>query len=126
MNLKNVTSTHAGPGPGPYHPDEWTGLGLCRDGELKALDAWFAPPGSPEAIQAAATCFICPVRLSCLAHAQARDEQWGIWGGEQFEIALCHNGLHAMTDDNSAHRGSSIKCLECERERSRRRKRRAA
>jgi hypothetical protein len=117
-------------GVGPYRPAEWTARGLCH--QEVSVD-WFGPPGSPEAVQAAATCFICPVRLSCLSAAQGRDEQWGIWGGEQFQqqeelpdVPSCRNGLHAMTQDNMATRAGKVKCLECERERSRRRKRRAA
>ena len=127
-SLRAVTQTHSG----PYTPDEWTALALCQSDKLVELDAWFAPPGSAAAVQAAATCFICPARLSCLAAACDRDEQWGIWGGEQFEqeeelpdVPLCHNGLHVMTQDNKAHRGNQIKCLECERERSRRRRKKA-
>jgi hypothetical protein len=29
-------------------------------------------------------CAACPIRQECLAAALARDEQWGIWGGQQF------------------------------------------
>lgn len=34
---------------------------------------------------AKALCRGCPVRVACLAGAQARREPWGVWGGELFE-----------------------------------------
>jgi WhiB family transcriptional regulator, redox-sensing transcriptional regulator len=59
------------------------GLDLpCRSGDNP--DLWFADtPGELE--QAKRLCLDCPVRSECLAGALARQEPWGVWGGEIFE-----------------------------------------
>ena len=47
-------------------------------------DLWFAEtPADLE--QAKTLCGSCPVRSECLAGALARQEPWGVWGGEIFE-----------------------------------------
>lgn len=52
----------------------------CRKGDP---ELWFAD--SPQGVeQAKALCQECPVRTTCLAGAQARQEPWGVWGGELF------------------------------------------
>jgi WhiB family redox-sensing transcriptional regulator len=58
------------------------GLDLpCRSGNP---DLWFADtPADLE--QAKRLCGDCPVRSECLASALARQEPWGVWGGEIFE-----------------------------------------
>jgi WhiB family transcriptional regulator, redox-sensing transcriptional regulator len=44
---------------------------------------WFAE--SPADVEFAKTlCGGCPVRTECLAGAVAREEPWGVWGGELF------------------------------------------
>ena len=44
---------------------------------------WFAE--SPADVELAkALCGRCPARLDCLAGALAREEPWGVWGGELF------------------------------------------
>ncbi len=44
---------------------------------------WFAE--SPADVELAKTlCGACPVRTECLAGALAREEPWGVWGGELF------------------------------------------
>lgn len=44
-------------------------------------DLWFAEdPADLE--QAKALCGTCPIRRACLAEALAREEPWGVWGGE--------------------------------------------
>lgn len=60
-----------------------TGLDLpCRSGSNP--DLWFADtPRDLE--QAKGLCGSCPVRAECLAGALARNEPWGVWGGEIFE-----------------------------------------
>lgn len=59
------------------------GLDLpCRSGDNP--DLWFADtPADLE--QAKGLCVACPVRAECLAGALARQEPWGVWGGEIFE-----------------------------------------
>jgi WhiB family redox-sensing transcriptional regulator len=59
------------------------GLDLpCRSGSNP--DLWFADtPADLE--RAKELCLDCPVRTECLAGAQARQEPWGVWGGEIFE-----------------------------------------
>ena len=47
-------------------------------------DLWFAE--SPADLERAKIqCADCPVRQQCLAGALARNEPWGVWGGEIFE-----------------------------------------
>jgi WhiB family redox-sensing transcriptional regulator len=47
-------------------------------------DLWFAE--SPAELELAKSlCGDCPVRVECLASALARQEPWGVWGGEIFE-----------------------------------------
>ena len=47
-------------------------------------ELWFAE--SPTDVEyAKALCVDCPVRSECLAAALARQEPWGVWGGEIFE-----------------------------------------
>lgn len=59
-----------------------TGLDLpCRSGDA---DLWFAEAPA-ELEQAKASCARCPIRAECLAGAVAREEPWGVWGGEIFE-----------------------------------------
>ncbi|MDQ5841333.1 MAG: WhiB family transcriptional regulator [Chloroflexota bacterium] len=44
---------------------------------------WFAE--SPADVEDAKTlCGACPVRTECRAGALAREEPWGVWGGELF------------------------------------------
>jgi WhiB family redox-sensing transcriptional regulator len=53
----------------------------CR---TRDADLWFAE--SPAELERAkAFCADCPVREACLAGAMARQEPWGVWGGEIFE-----------------------------------------
>lgn len=46
---------------------------------------WWFPdktgPDNPYTRRALALCHGCPVQLPCLAHAQAKPEKHGIWGG---------------------------------------------
>ncbi|OQO89791.1 WhiB family transcriptional regulator [Saccharomonospora piscinae] len=53
----------------------------CRSGDA---DLWFAEAPA-ELERAKYLCGDCPVRASCLAGALARQEPWGVWGGEIFE-----------------------------------------
>lgn len=53
----------------------------CRSGDA---DLWFAEaPADLE--RAKRLCADCPARAACLAGALAREEPWGVWGGEIFE-----------------------------------------
>ena len=52
----------------------------CRSNDS---ELWFAE--SPADVEFAKTlCRTCPVREACLAGALARQEPWGVWGGELF------------------------------------------
>ncbi|QNG55320.1 WhiB family transcriptional regulator [Pseudonocardia petroleophila] len=58
------------------------GLDLpCRSGDA---DLWFAEAPA-ELERAKGLCGACPIRAECLAGALAREEPWGVWGGEIFE-----------------------------------------
>jgi len=47
-------------------------------------DLWFSD--SPiELNRAVSLCGICPVKRECLTSAVARQEPWGVWGGEVFD-----------------------------------------
>ncbi|MGH3772677.1 MAG: WhiB family transcriptional regulator [Pseudonocardiaceae bacterium] len=47
-------------------------------------DLWFAE--SPAALERAKQlCAGCPIQAACLDRALARQEPWGVWGGELFE-----------------------------------------
>ena len=92
-------STATVPLPGGVPPELfgplWTGVGdlldaapsagldlPCRSSENP--DLWFADtPADLE--RAKLLCLDCPVRSECLAGAMARQEPWGVWGGEIFE-----------------------------------------
>jgi hypothetical protein len=58
----------------------WSTEAACASSSLHP-DTWFGEPGEPRSQAARAVCVYCPVRRACLAHALARDEQDGIWGG---------------------------------------------
>ena len=92
-------STATVPLPGGAPPDLlgplWTGVGDLLDAAPSAgldlpcrssanPDLWFAD--SPADLERAKVmCLDCPVRVECLAGALARQEPWGVWGGEIFE-----------------------------------------
>jgi WhiB family redox-sensing transcriptional regulator len=58
------------------------GLDLpCRSGDA---DLWFAEAPA-ELERAKALCGACPIKAECLAGALAREEPWGVWGGEIFD-----------------------------------------
>ncbi|MGH3798307.1 MAG: WhiB family transcriptional regulator [Pseudonocardiaceae bacterium] len=47
-------------------------------------DLWFAEAPA-ELERAKQLCAGCPLKTECLASALARQEPWGVWGGEIFE-----------------------------------------
>ncbi|HEY2766406.1 MAG TPA: WhiB family transcriptional regulator [Pseudonocardiaceae bacterium] len=53
----------------------------CR---LHDPDLWFAETPA-ELERAKQFCADCPLKAECLASALARQEPWGVWGGEIFE-----------------------------------------
>lgn len=56
-------------------------LAPCQESEDP--DLWFAERQAD--VEFAKTlCRTCPVREACLAGALAREEPWGVWGGEVF------------------------------------------
>lgn len=86
-------------------------------------DLWFGADGEPlrdraaREVKAKAICAGCPLRAGCLAGAKDRGEQFGIWGGEDFEHPgrrLCRNGLHLMTAANTyVNPGRGRTCRAC-------------
>lgn len=52
----------------------------CREYDA---ELWFAE-STAEVELAKALCRDCPIREGCLAGAVARQEPWGVWGGEVF------------------------------------------
>jgi Transcription factor WhiB. len=56
---------------------------LCSDG-TGALVGLFFSESLDDIAAAKALCLECPVRLACLEGALARQEPWGVWGGELF------------------------------------------
>jgi WhiB family redox-sensing transcriptional regulator len=98
--MSTATVPLTGGAPSGLHGPSWTGVrehspadlldaapsaGLdlpCRSGDNP--DLWFADaPADLE--RAKLLCLDCPVRAECLAGALARQEPWGVWGGEIFE-----------------------------------------
>src|SRR4029078_10910970 len=73
----------------PFETDEttrepdWQELARCNDGTGSLRELFFLGPLGDIAA-ANAFCFECPVKETCLEHAQARREPWGVWGGELF------------------------------------------
>lgn len=47
------------------------------------IDLWFAER-TDDVERAKALCGACPIRKECLEGALAREEPWGVWGGEVF------------------------------------------
>lgn len=59
--------------------NRWQDRAACR---FVTNDAWFPDLCQPSLRSAAvARCGRCPVRRSCLAHALAAGEEYGVWGG---------------------------------------------
>nr|WP_237727892.1 WhiB family transcriptional regulator [Cellulomonas sp. APG4] len=52
----------------------------CREHDS---ELWFAER-TAEVERAKSLCRECPIREGCLAGAVARNEPWGVWGGEVF------------------------------------------
>ncbi|MDT0166499.1 WhiB family transcriptional regulator [Actinotalea sp. AC32] len=52
----------------------------CREHDA---ELWFAE-STADVELAKSLCQECPVRAGCLAGAVAREEPWGVWGGEVF------------------------------------------
>jgi hypothetical protein len=82
----------------PISNPEWHDRGICKDSETP--DDWFSLDGTPEAARAKAGCLQCPVRDLCVEAAKLRSEEFGIWGGVQFEFEEFPNCGHRMTTDN--------------------------
>lgn len=58
---------------------QWTSMAACVG---TVDDTWFPDVAQPvKRAAAVARCVACPVRRSCLAHALAVEESFGIWGG---------------------------------------------
>jgi hypothetical protein len=62
----------------PPGPPGWTRRAACLD---QWADLDWVDPAPDQVDRCRAVCADCPVRLSCLGHALAIGEPWGIWGG---------------------------------------------
>lgn len=61
--------------------ERWRAQARCRDAQGSLTDLFFSE--NPDDIEAAkAFCAECPVKAPCLAGALARQEPWGVWGGQ--------------------------------------------
>ncbi len=61
----------------------WFRDAACRDGDATLTSLFFSE--LPEDIaRAKAVCAQCEVRSDCKDAASAREEPWGVWGGELF------------------------------------------
>src|SRR5262249_47187086 len=80
-------------------------------------------------------CSLCPAQAACLDLALASGIEWGVWGGELFERGrivtpgrtgapsvslVCARGHRRSTGNTRETRDGRIRCLDCERARSRR------
>lgn len=67
---------------------EWTARATCRVERIPT--AVFFPQGTQTEFLravAVAVCVRCPVRVECARHADATDEEYGVWGGVERETA---------------------------------------
>ena len=62
---------------------DWTEA-RCATGDARLLHLFFSEE-TVEIAEAKALCGECPMRLACLEGALARQEPWGIWGGQLFD-----------------------------------------
>lgn len=64
---------------------DWRDSGACTTGD-EHPDTWFSPLPA-DRHRAMVTCLTrCPVRSDCLAWAHRTDQQYGVWGGIDFEV----------------------------------------
>lgn len=83
--LDSLDQAGSGPWPPATHDTDTfdqlvATLVPCREHDS---ELWFAEREA-EVEQAKALCRTCPLREGCLAGALARNEPWGVWGGEVF------------------------------------------
>ena len=108
-------------------PADWTDGALCAQADPAA---WYPPKGDTGAEDAAkAICRRCPLFFQCYAGALARDEQWGIWGGVNFEPATAPGDLpdcdHVLDAANVyVYPAGRVACRICKRHNANERKRR--
>ena len=67
-------------------PADWWAKARCNDG-AGTLTFLFFSEDLIDIARAKAICSKCPVRETCLSEALARQEPFGVWGGQ-----LLHNG----------------------------------
>lgn len=61
----------------------WDGAYELPCQQSSQIDLWFAE-GAADVERAKSLCAACPLRHECLQGAIAREEPWGVWGGEAF------------------------------------------
>lgn len=64
-----------------WTPPAWFATARCTDGAATLTDLFFSEDLG-EIARAKAICGACPARSACLEAAIARQEPWGVWGGE--------------------------------------------
>lgn len=76
-------------------PPAWVDGALCA--QVDVGDIWFPERGESNRA-AMRICGLCPVQDSCLEHALAHDERWGVWGGtsEQQRRRMRHDRGRAV------------------------------
>jgi WhiB family redox-sensing transcriptional regulator len=63
--------------------ERWRSQARCRDGSAGFVNLFFSEQ-LDDILRAKAFCRGCAVRQDCLDAAVARQEPWGVWGGELF------------------------------------------
>lgn len=108
----------------PYRPETWTQDAVCAEDEAEI--EWFQALGGVPADLAKAMCTRCPVADICFGEAIRRDERHGIWGGVQFGCPgeWCPNARHelAMVARPTKRQPGRMRCLNCERDETKRRR----
>jgi hypothetical protein len=61
--------------------EDWREQARCRDGAASLTELFFSEQ-LDDIAKAKAFCAECPVKEPCLAGAVARQEPWGVWGGQ--------------------------------------------
>lgn len=70
---------------------KWRSRALCSQFIYEGaapINAWFAPDGTDQSLDAVTVCFECPVRRDCLRWSCVAKPRYGIWGGQPASVRL--------------------------------------